>query len=95
MHDFRYTPRDLSMNSETYHYKRGANQQFSQVSHTFDPSQYLEEELTYNPDRDVIPIAIHCVAEEGGEGNECGAKKETLKYSGHPLPYFRLNMRCF
>jgi len=62
-----YTPRDLSMNSETYHYKRGANQQFSQVSHTFDPSQYLEEELTYNPDRDVIPVAIHCVAEEGGE----------------------------
>lgn len=58
------------MNSETYHYKRGANQQFCQVSHTFDPSQYLEEELTYNPDRDVIPIAIHCVAEDGGEGNK-------------------------
>ncbi|KAJ9574376.1 hypothetical protein L9F63_025977, partial [Diploptera punctata] len=55
------------MNSETYHYKRGANQQFCQVSHVFDPSQYLEEELTYNPDRDCIPIAIHCVAEEGGE----------------------------
>lgn len=62
-----YTPRDPCMNSETYHYKRGANQQFCQLSHTFDPSQYLEEELTYNPDRDVIPIAIHCVAEEGGE----------------------------
>ncbi|PNF24909.1 RING finger protein 157 [Cryptotermes secundus] len=62
-----YTPRDPCMNSETYHYKRGANQQFCQVSHTFDPSQYLEEELTYNPDRDVIPIAIHCVAEDGGE----------------------------
>jgi hypothetical protein len=40
----------------------------------------------------VIPIAIHCVAEEGGEGNEYGAKKETLKYSGHPLPYFILEM---
>jgi len=79
MHDFRYTPRDLSMNSETYHYKRGANQQFSQVSHTFDPSQYLEEELTYNPDRDVIPIAIHCVAEEGGEGNKYGAKNKSIK----------------
>lgn len=66
---FRYTPRDACMNSETYHYKRGANQQFCQVSHIFDPSQYLEEELTYTPDRDLIPIAIHCVAEEG-EGNE-------------------------
>jgi len=95
MHDFRYTPRDLSMNSETYHYKRGANQQFSQVSHTFDPSQYLEEELTYNPDRDVIPIAIHCVAEEGGEGNIYSAKKKALKYSGYPMTHFILNMRCF
>lgn len=93
MHDFRYTPRDLCMNSETYHYKRGANQQFSQVSHTFDPSQYLEEELTYNPDRDVIPIAIHCVAEEGGEGNKYG-KKKYLNTGGHPLPYFILNMIC-
>lgn len=66
---FRYTPRDPCMNSETYHYKRGANQQFCQVSHIFDPSQYLEEELTYNPDRDLIPIAIRCIAEEG-EGNK-------------------------
>lgn len=79
MYDFRYTPRDLCMNSETYHYKRGANQQFSQVSHTFDPSQYLEEELTYNPDRDVIPVAIHCVAEEGGEGNKYGKKSVKIQ----------------
>lgn len=56
------------MNSETYLYKRGANQQFSQVSHTFDPSIYTEEDLTYNPDRDIIPIAIHCVAEDSSDG---------------------------
>lgn len=56
------------MNSETYHYKRGANQQFLQLSHVFEPSKYLEEELVYNPERDVIPIAIHCVAEDGTEG---------------------------
>ncbi|XP_066965179.1 probable E3 ubiquitin-protein ligase MGRN1 isoform X2 [Macrobrachium rosenbergii] len=60
-----YTPRDPSMNSETYHYKRGANQQFSQACHVFDPSLYPEEDLIYSFDREVIPIVIYCVAEEG------------------------------
>lgn len=58
------------MNSETYHYKRGTNQQFCQVSHTFDPSAYTDEDLSYSTDKDIIPIAIHCVAEEGGEGTD-------------------------
>ena len=58
------------MNSETYHYKRGANQQFSQVCHVFDPSLYPEEDLVYSFDREMLPIVIYCVAEEG-EG-ECG-----------------------
>ncbi|XP_067008708.2 E3 ubiquitin-protein ligase MGRN1 [Anabrus simplex] len=62
-----YNPRDSSLNSETYHYKRGANQQFCQFSHAFDPSRYTDEELAYNPDRDIMPIVIHCVAEEGLE----------------------------
>lgn len=56
------------MNSHTFRYKRGANQQFSQSSHIFDPSKYSEEDLTYNFERDVFPIAIHCVVEEGAEG---------------------------
>lgn len=56
------------MNSETYHYKRGANQQFSQVSHVFDPSRYNDDELVYNVEKETIPIAIHCVVEEGIEG---------------------------
>ncbi|KYN01036.1 hypothetical protein ALC62_08262 [Cyphomyrmex costatus] len=60
-----YIPRDPSMNSETYHYKKGANQLFSQTSHIFDPTLYTEEDLMYNADREIIPIAIHCVAEEG------------------------------
>ncbi|KAL0128433.1 hypothetical protein PUN28_003602 [Cardiocondyla obscurior] len=62
-----YISRDLSMNSETYHYKKGANQLFSQTSHIFDPSLYSEEDLMYNLDREIIPIAIHCVAEEGSD----------------------------
>ncbi|XP_042875126.1 probable E3 ubiquitin-protein ligase MGRN1 isoform X5 [Penaeus japonicus] len=60
-----YTPRDPNMNSETYHYKRGANQQFSQVCHVFDPSLYPEEDLMYSFDREVMPIVIYCLAEEG------------------------------
>ncbi|XP_060826713.1 E3 ubiquitin ligase Rnf157 isoform X3 [Bombus pascuorum] len=62
-----YIPRDPSMNSETYYYKKGANQLFSQTSHVFDPTAYSKEDLLYNADREIIPIAIHCVAEEGSD----------------------------
>ncbi|XP_063822129.1 E3 ubiquitin ligase Rnf157 [Ostrinia nubilalis] len=60
-----YYPRDPSMTSQTYHYKKGANQQFCQISHVFDPSKYPEEDLSYNADREIIPIAIYCVVDEG------------------------------
>ncbi|CAG5132039.1 unnamed protein product [Candidula unifasciata] len=59
-----YHPRDTSMSSETYHYKRGAGQNFSQPSHTVDPSKFPDEEWQYSFDKDVYPIAIHCTVEE-------------------------------
>ncbi|XP_055927387.1 E3 ubiquitin-protein ligase MGRN1-like isoform X3 [Argiope bruennichi] len=62
-----YTPQDASLNSETYHYKKGINQQFSQESHKFDPTKYSEEMLNYRYDNEVIPVLIQCVAEEGDE----------------------------
>ncbi|XP_033231298.1 E3 ubiquitin ligase Rnf157 [Belonocnema kinseyi] len=62
-----YVSRDPSLNSDTYHYKKGANQQFCQTSHVFDPTLYTDEEMLYNTDREIIPIAIHCVAEEGSD----------------------------
>ncbi|GFY43199.1 e3 ubiquitin-protein ligase MGRN1 [Trichonephila inaurata madagascariensis] len=62
-----YTPRNPSLNSETYHYKKGVNQQFSQVSHVFDPSKYPEDQLAYKFETEVIPVLIQCVAEEGEE----------------------------
>ncbi|KAL7307725.1 hypothetical protein TKK_0000400 [Trichogramma kaykai] len=62
-----YVPRNPTMTSETYYYKKGANQLFSQPLHVFDPSQFNEEELLYNNEREIIPIAIHCVAEEGSD----------------------------
>lgn len=58
------------MTSQTYHYKKGANQQFCQISHVFDPSKYPEEDLLYNADREIIPIAIYCVVDEGQEGEK-------------------------
>ncbi|KAF5307905.1 hypothetical protein FQR65_LT06472 [Abscondita terminalis] len=62
-----YIPKDPTLNSETFRYKRGANQQFCQIGHVFEPSRYSEDELLYDIDREVIPVAIHCVAEEGPE----------------------------
>lgn len=56
------------MTSQAYHYKKGANQQFCQISHVFDPSKHPEEDLLYNPDREIIPIAIYCVVDEGQDG---------------------------
>lgn len=74
----RYVPRDPSISSETFHYKRGANQQFCQMNHVFDPSRYSEDELLYDIDRELIPIAIHCVAEEGPEGRSSVLSKQFL-----------------
>lgn len=62
------TPRDPSLNSETYRYKRGVTQSFSQPTHMFNPNLYSEEDLCYNPEKDCYPIAIHCVVDEGAEG---------------------------
>lgn len=64
-----YNPKNAAMNSETYHYKRGANQTFSQSTHIIDPSKFSEEEWQYNPDKDVIPVVIHCVVEDEPEHN--------------------------
>ncbi|XP_059610999.1 probable E3 ubiquitin-protein ligase MGRN1 isoform X2 [Phlebotomus argentipes] len=62
-----FLTRDSALTSETYHFKRGVNQLFSQPSHVFSPSIFSEDDLAYNSERDVIPIAIHCVVEEGVE----------------------------
>lgn len=57
------------MTSEVYHCKRGVNQTFLQTSHVFNPSLYPNE-LSYNADRDLYPIVIHCVADEGPDDSK-------------------------
>lgn len=32
------------------------------------PGAFNEEQLTYNAEREIIPVAIHCVAEEPADG---------------------------
>ena len=54
---FRYHPRDPSMNSETFRYKRGANQTFNQATHIIDPSLYPEEEVWF-PFCVFLPITL-------------------------------------
>ena len=41
-----YIPKDNSLQSETVHYKRGVGQQFCLPSHTVDPSEWAEEEVS-------------------------------------------------
>ncbi|KAM5272991.1 E3 ubiquitin ligase RNF157 isoform 6-T6 [Ctenodactylus gundi] len=62
-----YVPKDDSLQSETVHYKRGVCQQFCLPSHTVDPSEWAEEELGFDLDREVYPLVVHAVVDEGDE----------------------------
>ncbi|XP_064007042.1 E3 ubiquitin ligase RNF157 isoform X4 [Pogoniulus pusillus] len=62
-----YIPRDNSLQSETVHYKRGVCQQFCLPSHTVDPSEWSEEELGFDMDREVYPMVVQAVVDEGEE----------------------------
>jgi len=52
----RYHPRDARMNSETFHYKRGTNQVFSQSTHFIDPTQFAEEDVSWHLIASVVMI---------------------------------------
>ena len=64
---FSYHPRDASMNSETFHYKRGVNQTFPQATHIVEPAKFPKQEWMYKVDKEVIPVVIQCVIEDEGE----------------------------
>ena len=48
-----YHPRDVTMNSETYRYKRGANQTLAQSTHVIEPVKFSEEEVQLGSSKDV------------------------------------------
>lgn len=62
-----YIPRDSSLSSETFRFKRGVGQVFSAPSHVFNPALFSEEDLSYNAEKDTFPVVIHCVVDEGNE----------------------------
>ncbi|KAM8947105.1 E3 ubiquitin ligase RNF157 isoform 1-T1 [Pelodytes ibericus] len=62
-----YIPKSSNFQSDTVHFKRGVSQQFCLPSHTVDPSEWREEELTFDLDREVYPMVVHAVVEEGEE----------------------------
>uniref|UniRef100_A0A8C9PM58 E3 ubiquitin-protein ligase n=1 Tax=Spermophilus dauricus TaxID=99837 RepID=A0A8C9PM58_SPEDA len=62
-----YIPKDDCLQSETVYYKRGVCQQFCLPSHTVDPSEWAEEELGFDLDREVYPLVVHAVVDEGDE----------------------------
>ncbi|XP_050303671.1 probable E3 ubiquitin-protein ligase MGRN1 [Anthonomus grandis grandis] len=62
-----YTPKDPSLSSETFRYKKGANQQFCQPTHLFNPAKFSEEDLQYDVDKEIIPMVIQCTVDEGPE----------------------------
>uniref|UniRef100_A0A8C8SR37 E3 ubiquitin-protein ligase n=1 Tax=Pelusios castaneus TaxID=367368 RepID=A0A8C8SR37_9SAUR len=66
-----YLPKDNSWQSETVHYKRGVCQQFCVPSHTVDPSEWAEEELGFDLDREVYPMVVHAVVDEGDAQFPC------------------------
>ncbi|OTF73499.1 RING finger protein 157-like protein [Euroglyphus maynei] len=71
----KYIPKDNSYRSETFHYKAGIGQLFSQSSPVFNPQNYNICDLIYNILDDkgefnvaaLYPVVINCVADEGDE----------------------------
>ncbi|XP_072029597.1 probable E3 ubiquitin-protein ligase MGRN1 isoform X2 [Amphiura filiformis] len=62
-----YMARDPTLRSETFRYDRGASQQFKQPAFTVNPAAFDEDEFLYDPLKEVIPVVIQCVVEEGDE----------------------------
>eukprot|EP00088_Acartia_fossae_P000676 TRINITY_DN10274_c0_g1_i4.p1 TRINITY_DN10274_c0_g1~~TRINITY_DN10274_c0_g1_i4.p1 ORF type:complete len:785 (+),score=224.43 TRINITY_DN10274_c0_g1_i4:124-2478(+) len=59
-----YTPKYEHLKSSTYSYPKGASQVFTQPLHVFEPVP-LEMELIDGRGEGILPLVIHCMAEEG------------------------------
>uniref|UniRef100_A0A7N6FED8 E3 ubiquitin-protein ligase n=1 Tax=Anabas testudineus TaxID=64144 RepID=A0A7N6FED8_ANATE len=64
-----YLPQDSSLQSETVHFKRGVCQQFCLPSHTVNLSEWADDELLFDMDKEIFPMVVQAVVDEG-EG-EC------------------------
>uniref|UniRef100_A0A8C2INW8 E3 ubiquitin-protein ligase n=1 Tax=Cyprinus carpio TaxID=7962 RepID=A0A8C2INW8_CYPCA len=62
-----YLPQDSSLQSETVHFKRGVCQQFCLPSHYVNLSEWADEELSFDMDKDIYPMVVQAVVDEGDE----------------------------
>ncbi|XP_076007747.1 E3 ubiquitin ligase RNF157 isoform X2 [Genypterus blacodes] len=62
-----YLPQDSSLQSETVHFKRGVCQQFCLPSHTVNLSEWADDELLFDIDKEVFPMVVQAVVDEGEE----------------------------
>uniref|UniRef100_A0A8C3AV67 E3 ubiquitin-protein ligase n=1 Tax=Cyclopterus lumpus TaxID=8103 RepID=A0A8C3AV67_CYCLU len=60
-----YLPQDGSLQSETVHFKRGVGQHFCLPSHTVNLSEWADEELLFDMDKEVFPMVVQAVVDEG------------------------------
>ncbi|XP_062858829.1 E3 ubiquitin ligase RNF157 isoform X2 [Trichomycterus rosablanca] len=59
-----YLPQDTALKSETVHFKRGVCQQFFLPSHSVNLSEWSDEELLFDMDKEVFPMVIQAVVDE-------------------------------
>uniref|UniRef100_A0A672LFK4 E3 ubiquitin-protein ligase n=1 Tax=Sinocyclocheilus grahami TaxID=75366 RepID=A0A672LFK4_SINGR len=59
--------KDSSLQSETVHFKRGVCQQFCLPSHYINLSEWADEELLFDMDKDIYPMVVQAVVDEGDE----------------------------
>ncbi|XP_016397971.1 probable E3 ubiquitin-protein ligase MGRN1 isoform X1 [Sinocyclocheilus rhinocerous] len=62
-----YSPKSPSMVSETVHYKRGINQQFSLPSFKIDFTKWNPEELNFDLDKGVFPLVVQAIVDDGDD----------------------------
>ncbi|XP_015237701.1 E3 ubiquitin ligase RNF157 isoform X2 [Cyprinodon tularosa] len=62
-----YLPQDSSLQSETVHFKRGVCQQFCLPSHTVNLSEWADDELLFDVDKEIFPMVVQAVVDEGEE----------------------------
>uniref|UniRef100_A0AAX7V9Q4 E3 ubiquitin-protein ligase n=1 Tax=Astatotilapia calliptera TaxID=8154 RepID=A0AAX7V9Q4_ASTCA len=60
-----YLPQDSSLQSETVHFKRGVCQQFCLPSHTVNLSEWADDELQFDMDKEIFPMVVQAVVDEG------------------------------
>lgn len=60
-----YLPQDGSLQSETVHFKRGVSQQFCLPSHSINLTEWADEELLFDMDKEIFPMVVQAVVDEG------------------------------